>query len=71
MTQVIALTALAALGLPRAPVHEPVHADSGQWPMTVTERSDQNSPQQRRNLTTWPDRTVEQVIALPNRAALE
>ena len=44
MAHVIALTALAALGLSRASFHELFHADGRQWPMTVTERSDQNPP---------------------------
>jgi hypothetical protein len=35
--------ALVTLGLSGDPVHEPVHADGMQRPMTVTERSDQNS----------------------------
>jgi len=39
MTRIIALTALAALGLSGAPVHEPVHAwRRRQCPMTVTQR---------------------------------
>ena len=69
MAHVIALTAPAVLGLSSAPFHEPFHADGGQRPMAVTERSDQKPTQRSRNLTTWSDRTVEQVIALPNRAA--
>jgi hypothetical protein len=39
MTQIIALTALAALGLSDAPVHEPVHAGPRQSLMIVTQRS--------------------------------
>ena len=57
MAQVIALTALAALGLSGAPFHEPFHADGRQWSMAVTERSDRNPPQRRRNLTTWSNTT--------------
>jgi hypothetical protein len=39
MARVIALTALGALGLSGAPVHEPVHAwRRRQCPMTVTQR---------------------------------
>jgi hypothetical protein len=53
IARVIALTALAALGLSRAPFHEPFHADGRQWSMTVTERSDRNPPQRHLNLTTW------------------
>ena len=52
MAQVIARMALAALGLSRAPFHEPFHADGRQWSMTVTERSDGNPPQRHLNLTT-------------------
>jgi hypothetical protein len=67
MTQVVALTALTALGLSRAPVHEPVHADGRGLPMTITERSGQNPSQRHLNLTTptthsetfaWPARRV-------------
>jgi hypothetical protein len=47
MTQVLALTALTALGLSGGPFH----ANGRQWPMTVTERSDRNPPQRRLNLT--------------------
>ncbi len=57
MAQAIALTALAVLGLSGAPVHEPVHADGGQRPIAVTERSERNPPQRCRNLTTWSNRT--------------
>ncbi len=39
MTRVIALMTLAALGLPGAPVHEPVHAGDRQYPTIVTERN--------------------------------
>jgi hypothetical protein len=39
MTQAIALTAPAALGLSCAPSHEPFHARGGQEPMAVTQRS--------------------------------
>ena len=39
MTRIIALTALAALGLFNAPVHEPVHVRAGPSPMIVTQRS--------------------------------
>ena len=42
MTRVIALMALAALGLTEAPVHNPVHAGRQHRPATETERSDQN-----------------------------
>jgi hypothetical protein len=48
MAQVIALMALAALGLSSASFHEPFHANGAQQPMAITERSDQN----RRNLRT-------------------
>jgi hypothetical protein len=34
--------ALAALGLPEAPVHDPVHAERQHRPATVTERSDRD-----------------------------
>ena len=40
MARVIALMALAALGLSGATFHEPFHADGRQRSMTVTERSD-------------------------------
>ena len=39
MPQVIALAALAVLGLSGAPVHEPVHAGGRQCSSNVTERS--------------------------------
>jgi hypothetical protein len=45
MAHVIALTALAALRLSRAPFHETFHADGTQWSLTVTERSDRKPPQ--------------------------
>jgi hypothetical protein len=67
MTQVIALTAPAVLGFSGATFHEPFHADGGLRPMAVTERSDLTAaaaPQ----LDDPFDRTVEQIIALPNRA---
>jgi hypothetical protein len=51
MTQVIALTAPAALGFSGATFHEPFHADGGRRPMAVTERSDLTA-EQRCNLTT-------------------
>jgi hypothetical protein len=40
---VIARTALAALGVSRAPFHEPFHADERQRSMTVTERYDRTA----------------------------
>ena len=67
MAQVIAVTAPAALALFGVSFHESFHADSRQRPMAVTDRSGQNPPQRRRN-SIWSDRTVEQVVALPNRA---
>ena len=69
MAQSIALMAPTALGLFGASSHEPFHADGGQRSMAVTERSGQTPPQRRRNLP-WSDRTVEQVVALPNWAVL-
>ena len=42
MARVIALTALAALGLSGAPVHEPVHAGGRYHHITVTQRSDRD-----------------------------
>jgi hypothetical protein len=39
--------------------------------MSVTERSDRKPPQRRRNLTTWSNRTVEQVFALLNWTVLD
>jgi hypothetical protein len=51
MARAIALTAHAALGLSDAPFHESFHADGRQCPMVLTECSDQNPPQRRRNLT--------------------
>ena len=72
MTQAIALTAPAALGLFCASSHEPFHAHGGQESMAVTERSRQKPPQRRRDLP-WSDRTVDQVVrirCLPNRAVL-
>jgi hypothetical protein len=45
MAHVIALTALAALGLSRASFHETFHADGRQWSTAVTERSERNPPQ--------------------------
>jgi hypothetical protein len=49
MTQVIALTAPTALKLFGASFHAPFHADGGQWSLAVTERSDQNPLQRRRD----------------------
>jgi hypothetical protein len=69
MASAIALTAPVALRLFSASSHEPFHADGGERPMAVTERSGHEPPQQRRNLP-WSDRTAEQVVALPNRAIL-
>jgi hypothetical protein len=69
MAQAITLAAPAAQGLFCASSHEPFHADGGQESTTVTERSGQKPPQRRRNLL-WSDRTVEQVVELPNRAIL-
>jgi hypothetical protein len=69
MAQVIALTALAALGLSGATFHEPFHADSEQRAMAVTERSNQNMPQ-RRQLDAMADRTSDRSFALPNLAVL-
>ena len=40
----IALMALTALGLFGASSHESFHADGGQRPIAVTERSNQNRP---------------------------
>jgi len=57
MARAIALTALAALGLSRAPFHETFHAEGRQWPMTVTGRSDRDRPQRHLNLTAWSNRT--------------
>lgn len=61
MTQVIALTAPAALGLFCASSHEPFHAHGGQESIAVTERSGQKPPQ-RRHDSDLPssDRTVDQ-----------
>jgi hypothetical protein len=56
MTHVIALTALAALGLSRASSHEPSHADGRQRSMTVTERGDRYLLQRQGNLTTWSNK---------------
>jgi hypothetical protein len=61
MAQVMALTAPTALGLFGASSHEPFHADGEKRTMAVTECSDQNPPQRRRNLLTCSPRTVEQV----------
>jgi hypothetical protein len=72
MTQAIALTAPAALGLFCASSHEPFHAHGGHESLDVTERSGQKPPQQRRDLP-WSVRTVDQVdqvVALLNRAVL-
>lgn len=60
-----------ALALSGASFREPFQADGGQRSMAVTKRSDQNWPQRHGALkTTWSDRTVEQLIALPNLAVL-
>jgi len=64
MTQPTALTALAALGLSGAPFHETFHADGRRRSVTVTERSDRNPPQRRRNLTTWSNRTGQPPVRL-------
>jgi hypothetical protein len=45
IARVIALTAHTALGLFGASSHDPFHANGGQRPMAITERSDQNPPQ--------------------------
>src|SRR5439155_13450161 len=65
--QANAPTAPAALGLFCASSHEPFHADGGQKPMAVTGRSGQKPPQRHRDLP-WSDRTVDQVVAPPDRA---
>ena len=70
MAQAIALMASAARGLFGASSHEPFHADGGQKPTAVTERGAQKPPQRHRDLP-CSDRTVEQVVALPNRAYLD
>lgn len=63
MTQAIALTAPAALGLFCASYHEPFHAHRGQESMAVTERSRQKPPQRRCDLP-WPDRTVNHAVSI-------
>ena len=45
MAQIIALMALAALGLSGASFHEPFHAGGEQQSMAMTERSRQYPPQ--------------------------
>jgi hypothetical protein len=69
MAQAITLMAPAALGLFCASSHEPFHVDGGQESMAVTERTGQKPPLRRRDLP-WSNRTVEQVVALSNRALL-
>jgi hypothetical protein len=61
MTQAIALTAPAALGLFGASSHEPFHADGGQESMAVTECSGRDNSRQwgrpsrtRRRQTGYP-----------------
>jgi hypothetical protein len=71
MARLIASMALVALGLSGASFHEPFPADGRQRSMTVTERSDRYPPQRHGNLTTRSNRTVEQVIALPNWAVVD
>jgi hypothetical protein len=68
MTQAVALTAPAALGLFCASSHEPFHAHGGQESMAVTERSGQKPPQRRHDLP-WSDRTVDQIVCLVRCAA--
>ncbi len=48
MTRVIALMALAALGLSEAPVHEPVHGSRQATSVVVTQRIGRDSLQR------WP-----------------
>ena len=62
MTQVIALMALAALGLSRGPVHEPVHANGRRQPVTVTERNGRNPSQRHLNLTTRSSRIGHRLV---------
>jgi len=70
MARFIALTAPTPLRLFGAAFHEPFHANGRQRSMAVTWRSDltaEAAPQ----LDDPFDRTVEQIIALPNRAVFD
>ena len=51
MARVIALMALAALGLAEAPVHEPVHGRRQVISVVVTQRSGRDSPKSMAHLT--------------------
>ena len=69
MTRVIALMAPVTLGLSGGTSHEPFHAYSRHHPMGVTKRSSQEQLRRYRDLP-GSDRTVDQVVALPNRTVL-
>lgn len=70
MTQVIALVALAVLGLTGRSFHEPFCADGGQHPMVVTESNEQGWPAAPCHEDDMTDKTVEPLVPLPNRAVL-
>ena len=53
MARVIALMALAALGLTQAPVHEPVHGRRQAISAAVTQRSGRDSSTTVAHLTIW------------------
>jgi len=71
MTRVIALMALAALGLSEAPVHEPVHRRRQTISVIVTQRSGRDFSTTTAHLTIWLGRSGttsadEVYFALPN-----
>jgi hypothetical protein len=71
MTRVIALMALAALGLSEAPVHEPVHRRRQTISVIVTQRSGRDFSTTTAHLTIWLERSGttsadEVYFALPN-----
>lgn len=61
MTRVIALMALAALGLTEASVHEPVHGRRQAISAAVTQRSGRDSSTTVAHLTIWLRETRNQV----------
>jgi len=62
MTRIIALTALAALGLAGGPVHEPVHAWGQAIRMAVTQRDTIKIRRVRLICMAWPYRSSPQGV---------
>ena len=62
MAQAIALMDVTTLELFGGSFHEPFHADGRGTPIAVTERSDLNRPQRRRDEEDMARRAVEQLL---------